>query len=97
MKKQSTRFFLIASLFVLSGIAALMYQIVWFKHLSYFLGNTTYSQSIVLATFMGGLAIGSWWWGKKADESKNALKLFAWLEVGIAVYCFLYFPIFEFV
>ena len=96
-QNKSTQFFLIASLFVLSGIAALMYQIVWFKHLSYFLGNTTYSQSIVLATFMGGLAIGSWWWGKKADESKNALKLFAWLEVGIAVYCFLYFPIFEFV
>ena len=92
---KNIKFTLIALLFILSGVAGLVYQVVWFKHLSYFLGNTTYSQSIVLATFMGGLAIGAWWWGKKADGSKNALKLFAWLEVGIAVYCFLYMPIFE--
>lgn len=94
-RKTKLEFLLIAVLFVLSGIAGLIYQVVWFKHLSYFLGNTTYSQSIVLATFMGGLAIGAWWLGKKADGSNNALKLFAWLEIGIAVYCFLYMPIFE--
>lgn len=94
-RKIKLEFLLITVLFVLSGLAGLIYQVVWFKHLSYFLGNTTYSQVIVLATFMGGLAIGSWWWGKKADHSKDALKLFAWLEVSIALYCFLYFPIFE--
>ena len=92
---KTTIFSLIATLFVLSGVAALIYQVVWFKYLSYFLGNTSYSQAIVLATFMGGLAIGSWWWGKKADQSKNPLKLFAWLEILIAVYCFFYAPIFE--
>lgn len=97
LKNKSALFALIAFLFVLSGIAALIYQVAWFKYLSYFLGNSTYAQSIVLATFMGGLAIGSWIWGKRADESKNALKLFAWLEVAIAIYCLLYFPIFEFV
>ena len=80
---------------MLSGVAALIYQITWFKHLSYFLGNSTYSQAIVLATFMGGLAIGSWWWEKKADKSKNPLMLFAWLEILIGLYCFLYMPIFE--
>lgn len=96
-RKIKPEFLLIAILFVLSGLAGLIYQVVWFKHLSYFLGNTTYSQVIVLATFMGGLAIGSWWWGKRADRSRDALKLFAWLEVAIAIYCFLYFPIFEFV
>jgi predicted membrane-bound spermidine synthase/tetratricopeptide (TPR) repeat protein len=89
-------FVLISSLFILSGIAALIYQVTWFKHLSYFIGSTTYAQSVVLATYMGGLAIGAWWWGKKADNSKNALKIFAWLEIGIAVYCFLYMPIFKF-
>jgi spermidine synthase len=91
MKKNIVIYFL----FTLSGVAGLVYQVVWFKHLSYFLGNTSYSQSIVLATFMGGLAIGAWWWGKIADKSVNALKLFAWLEIGIAVYCFLYMPIFD--
>jgi len=89
------KFLLLSILFLLSGIAGLIYQVVWFKHLSYFLGNTTYSQVVVLSTFMGGLAIGAWWWGKKADVSKNVLNLFAWLEIGIAVYCFLYMHIFE--
>ncbi len=87
----------ICSLFVLSGIAALIYQVVWFKQLSYFIGNTTYSQSVVLATYMGGLAVGAWFWGKKADTLKNSLFLFAILEIALALYCFFYSPIFSFV
>lgn len=87
----------ICSLFVLSGIAALIYQVVWFKQLSYFIGNTTYSQSVVLATYMGGLAVGAWFWGKKADTIKNSLYLFAILEITLALYCFFYSPIFSFV
>jgi spermidine synthase len=83
-------------LFVLSGVAGLIYQVAWFKHLSYFLGNTSYSQAVVLATFMGGLAIGSWWWGKKADTIKRPILLFSLLELAIALYCFFYYPIFEF-
>ena len=59
------------------------------------MGNSSYAQAVVLATFMGGLAIGSWWWGKKSDTSKNPLKIFAWLEIGIGVYCLFYMPIFE--
>jgi spermidine synthase len=81
-------FKLVAILFILSGVASLIYQVVWFRQLSYFLGSTTYSQSIVLATFMGGLAIGAWFWGKKADGSKNSLRLFAILELALSVYCF---------
>jgi spermidine synthase len=81
---------LIGLLFVISGGIGLIYQIVWFKYLSLFLGNTTYAQTIVLATFMGGLAIGSAWWGKKADSSAHQLRLYAILELGIGVYCFFY-------
>lgn len=96
MKRKSFQYIFVSSLFILSGVAALIYQVVWFKHLSYFLGNTTYSQAAVLATFLGGLSIGSWWWGKKADSTKNPLKLFAWLEIAIAIYCFFYVQIFDF-
>ncbi|HXG37505.1 MAG TPA: fused MFS/spermidine synthase [Bacteroidota bacterium] len=81
---------IIALLFIVSGIAGLMYQIVWFKYLSLFLGNTTYAQTMVLASFMGGLALGAALWGKRADRSKNPLALYAWLELGIGVYCLLY-------
>ena len=80
----------IGLLFVISGALGLIYQIVWFKYLSLFLGNTTYAQTIVLATFMGGLAIGSAWWGRKVDHTEHPLRLYAFLELGIGIYCLLY-------
>jgi spermidine synthase/tetratricopeptide (TPR) repeat protein/MFS family permease len=80
----------IALLFIVSGAAALMYQIVWFKYLSLFVGNTTYAQTIVLATFMGGLAIGASLWGARADRTERPLLLYAVLEFGIGIYCFFY-------
>lgn len=81
---------LVGILFVVSGSLGLIYQIIWFKYLSLFLGNTTYAQTIVLATFMGGLAIGSAWWGRRADQSKHPLRLYAVLEIGIGIYCYFY-------
>ncbi|MEK7670335.1 MAG: fused MFS/spermidine synthase, partial [Bacteroidota bacterium] len=89
MKKENL-YAVVGILFVISGALGLIYQIVWFKYLSLFLGNTTYAQTIVLATFMGGLAIGAFWWGRSADKSKQPLSLYAWLELGIGVYCLLY-------
>lgn len=81
---------IIALLFIVSGATGLVYQIVWFKYLSLFLGNTTQAQSVVLATFMGGLAIGATVWGRKADRSSHPLILYALLEIGIALYCLVY-------
>jgi spermidine synthase len=80
----------VALLFIFSGITGLIYQIVWFKYLALFLGNTTYAQTVVLATFMGGLAIGAWLWGRRADASKRPLAVYAGLEIGIGIYCLLY-------
>src|ERR1051326_1567103 len=81
---------IIAVLFIVSGATGLVYQIVWFKYLSLFLGNTTQAQSIVLATFMGGLAIGASLWGRRADRARYPLVLYALLELGIAANCLLY-------
>ncbi|MEX1274495.1 MAG: fused MFS/spermidine synthase [Bacteroidota bacterium] len=89
MKKQ-TLYGIIALLFIISGATGLMYQVVWFKYLSLFLGNTTYAQTVVLATFMGGLAIGAALWGRRADTSKRPLFLYAVLEIVIGVYCLFY-------
>jgi spermidine synthase len=89
MNKQ-TIYGVIATLFIISGATGLVYQIAWFKYLSLFLGNTTYAQTVVLATFMGGLAIGASLWGRKADRSKSPLKLYAGLEFFIGLYCIVY-------
>jgi spermidine synthase len=89
MNKQ-TIYGVIATLFIISGATGLVYQIAWFKYLSLFLGNTTYAQTVVLATFMGGLAIGASLWGRKADQSKSPIKLYAGLELFVGIYCIVY-------
>lgn len=82
-------------LFFLSGACGLVYEVIWGKYLSLFIGNTTHAHMIVLATFMGGLAAGSFLFGRIADRMPP-LKLYAWLEIGIGCYGILYSPIVEF-
>jgi predicted membrane-bound spermidine synthase/tetratricopeptide (TPR) repeat protein len=89
MSKQTT-YGVIAVLFIVSGATGLIYQIAWFKYLSLFLGNTTYAQTIVLATFMGGLAIGASLWGRRADRAKSPIVLYGGLEFFIGLYCIVY-------
>ncbi len=87
---RESRSALVGSLFVVSGSLGLIYQVAWFKYLSLFLGNTTHAQTIVLATFMGGLAIGATLWGRRADRAQRPLALYGWLELTIGIYCLLY-------
>ena len=88
LNKQSKN--IIYLLFFATGAVGLIYQIVWFKYLSLFLGNTTYAQMIVLSSFLGGLAVGNYFIGKKIDNSQNPVRIYAWLELSIGVYCLLY-------
>ncbi len=81
---------LLVLLFALSGVCGLIYEISWSKYLSLFIGSTSYSHMIVLATFMGGLAFGAHYLGKYADRSPNPLKLYAILELIIGMYGALY-------
>src|SRR5262249_32759846 len=50
---------LLPLLFAASGCAALIYQVVWFQLLSLALGASAISLGVLLATFMGGLCLGS--------------------------------------
>ena len=89
MQKQNARM-IVSLLFVISGIAGLIYQVVWFKYLSLFLGNTTYAQMTVLATFLGGLALGNYLFGKRSDSIINPVRIYSLLELFIGAYCLLY-------
>jgi spermidine synthase len=78
--------FLVLVCFLTSGACGLTYEIVWVRQLTLVAGATTPAVSIVLAVFMGGLALGARIFGALADRSRNPLKLYAWLELGIAGY-----------
>ena len=85
---------IIYTLFFLSGISGLIYETVWFRVLARVLGVTVYANSIVIAAFMLGLALGSYFIGKRVDKTKNLIGLYAMLEVGIgltALFVFLLF------
>ncbi len=75
----------------LSGFSALIYQILWMKQLGLLFGNTSHAAGVTLAAFFAGLAVGSWFWGKRSTRSRNPLRIYAALEVGIAVTALLYF------
>jgi spermidine synthase len=70
--------------FFLSGAAGLVYQVAWGKALGLVFGNTVYAIATVLAVFMGGLALGSAWWGRRSERSVNPVALYGWMELAIA-------------
>src|ERR1700745_4013264 len=47
-------------IFVVSGFTGLIYESIWSHYLKLFLGHAAYAQTLVLAIFMGGMALGSW-------------------------------------
>lgn len=77
---------LVVVLFFLSGASALAYEVLWARMLSLVFGGTVFAISAVLTSFMLGLGLGSYWFGKIADRTRNCLKLYAGLEFSIAIY-----------
>jgi len=77
-------------LFFLSGFCGLVYEIIWMRRFAVSFGNTTYAVTAVLAAFMGGLALGSRWFGLAADSPQRKARLlsyYGWMEIGVGVYC----------
>lgn len=75
--------------FFMSGAAGLLYEIYWAQRFSRLLGVDIFSHAAVLTAFMGGLALGSQWLGRRADRFRRPLAAYAALELGIGVFGFL--------
>lgn len=75
----------LASLLVGSGFCSLVYQTMWLRELRAVFGASTPATAAVLAVFMAGLGAGGWVLGGRAERSHAPLRLYALLEVGIAV------------
>ena len=72
-------------LFVGSGCAALIYEIVWFQLLQLVIGSTAVSLGILLATFMGGLCVGSIALPRCVSARQHPLRVYSLLEFGIGI------------
>ncbi|CAB3628153.1 fused MFS/spermidine synthase [Achromobacter pestifer] len=73
-----------AALLALSGVASLIFQIIWIKQLSLIVGVEVHAIAAAVGAFFLGLAAGSWVLGRRADQSARPFLLYAGIEVAIA-------------
>jgi spermidine synthase len=72
-------------LFVGSGCAALIYEVVWFQLLEMVIGSSAVSMGVLLGTFMAGMCLGSLVMPRLLSDRRHPLRVYAGLELGIAV------------
>lgn len=92
--QSKNRGWMVLALFFGSGATALIYEVLWAKFLAQMFGSTIYAQTVVLAVFMGGLALGNKIFGGWSDRMRQPVKAYGVLEIVIGIYAFL-FPAFD--
>ena len=75
----------VVGIFILSGAAGLIYEIVWSRQLVLVFGNTTQAVSAILTGFFGGMAIGAAVGGRIADRVRSPLRFYGLLEIALVV------------
>jgi spermidine synthase len=85
MSARAPSYFLLLLLFVGSGCAALIYEIVWFQLLQQVIGSSAVSLAVLLGTFMGGMCLGSLALPRYLGAHRHPLRTYAWLEIGIGL------------
>src|SRR5580765_4030167 len=71
--------------FFFSGAAGLIFQVVWFHRAGLIFGSSIWAVTIVLSSFMGGLALGNALAGKYASSVRRPLVVYARLEALVAI------------
>ncbi len=84
---------LVYALFLCSGATALVYQVAWTRSLTLILGASHEAISIVLASFMAGLAAGGVVFGRWSERVRRPLQLYGWVEIGVAVFAVALIPL----
>jgi len=72
--------------FFASGASSLIFQMIWSRLLHHVFGSSSVAISSVVSVFMAGLALGAWLFGRFADRIRRPLLLYAWAELGVAVF-----------
>lgn len=76
----------VIGVFVASGFAGLLYEVVYAKSLAVTFGSTSLASYTVLTTYMSGMALGAWLGGYIADKVKKPLLYYAGIEAFIGLY-----------
>ncbi|HXN15604.1 MAG TPA: hypothetical protein VN878_04455, partial [Usitatibacter sp.] len=79
----------------ISGFAGLIYESIWSHYLKLFLGHAAYAQTLVLAIFMGGMALGSWLVSRFTQRIAHLLLGYALAELGIGALAISFHVVFK--
>src|SRR2546422_6717007 len=82
---------LLLVLFIGSGCSALIYEIVWSQLLELVIGASAISLGVLLATFMGGMCLGSFLFPRWISAQLHPLRIYGILELGVAFFALLIF------
>jgi spermidine synthase len=85
----------LTSCLIFSGLAALVYQVIWTRLLGFAFGTTTEAIGSVLAVFFGGLALGNWLAARRLVQVERPLRVYAWLEAGIGLWALATLPLLQ--
>jgi len=81
----STRRRFLLGIFVVSGFTGLIYESIWSHYLKLFLGHAAYAQTLVLAIFMGGMALGAWLVARYSARLRHLLWGYLLVEALVGV------------
>lgn len=81
--------------FVLSGVAGLVYEVLWTRYLGLLVGHSAYAQVIVLAVFLGGMGAGALLTSAWSTRLADPLRWYARIEILIGLFGFAFDPVFR--
>ena len=82
-------------IFAISGFSGIIYESIWSHYLKLFLGHAAYAQALVLAIFMGGMALGAWLASHYSVGWQNLLRVYALVEGAIGLLALIFHPLFD--
>ncbi len=82
------------AIFTISGFSGLIYESIWSHYLKLFLGHAAYAQTLVLAIFMGGMALGAWLVARSTGRIRNLLVGYALVELLTGILALLFHKVY---
>ena len=79
----------------ISGASALIYQLIWVRLLGLVFGVSSFAVATVVAVFLLGLGLGSYYFGKWSERTRDPLRIYLYVELGIAVTSLLAFLVID--
>lgn len=80
---------------LLTGLSSFIYEVAWIRMLSMVFGSATHSFEIMLASFIGGLALGGLWIRSRIDRWANSLRVLAKVQIVMGVLALLTLPLYS--